>query len=88
MKNYFLTRKAKNALLKFVKNWTEGKSRAITLQDREMLAELMTCLDLFPDDLCEQLGVPGESTFGGVAGYIRDVLEEAGMGDPNRSLKV
>jgi hypothetical protein len=74
--------KIKNALLEFVKNWTEGTARAITDQDRKMLTELMTCLDPFPDDLCEQLGAPGKSTFGAVAEYIRDVLEEAGLGDP------
>ena len=74
--------KAKNALLEFVKNWTEDTARAITQQDHEMLAELKPCLDPFPDDLNEQLGVPGGSTFAEVAEYIRDVLEEAGLGDP------
>ena len=73
--------KPKHALLEFVTNWTEGAARAITQQDRKMLAELKTCLDPFPDDFGEQLGVPGGSTFGGVAEYIRDVLEEGGMGD-------
>lgn len=81
MKNYFVTRKAKNALLEFVENWTEGRARAVTQQDRRMLAGLMTCLDPFPDDLGGQLGVPGGSTFGEVASYIRDVLEEVGRGD-------
>ena len=81
MKNYFVTRKATNALLEFVKNWTEGTARAITQQDHEMLAELKPCLDPFPDDLGDQLGVPGESTFGGVAGYIQEVLEDSGLGD-------
>ncbi len=82
------TEKPKNALLEFVTNWTEGAARAITQMDYEMLAELMNCLDPFPDDLCEQLGVPGGSTFGEVAGYIRDVLGEGGLGDSMRSLKV
>lgn len=76
------TEKPKTALLEFVTNWTEGTARAITQRDYETLAELLTCLDPFPDDLSEQLGVPGGSTFGEVAGYIRDVLEEAGLGDP------
>jgi hypothetical protein len=82
------TRKTKSALLEFVRNWTEGTARAITQQDRKTLAESKPCLDPFPDDLGEQLGVAGGSTFGEVAGYICEVLEEAGMGDPNRSLKV
>ena len=73
--------KAKNALLDFVRNWTQSSARAITQQDRKMLAELLACLDPFPDDLGEQLGLPSGSGFGEVAEYIRDVLEEAGLGD-------
>ena len=75
------TMKAKTALLEFVTNWTQGTARVITHHDRKMLAELLTCLDPFPDDLGEQLGVPSGSSFSEVAGQIRDALEEAGMGE-------
>src|ERR1019366_5906726 len=75
------TMKTKNALLEFVTNWTQGSARAITQQDRKMLGDLKTCLDPFPDDLGEQLGVPRGSSFGGAVRYICEVLEEAGLGD-------
>lgn len=72
----------KNCLIDFVRNWTEGTARHITEKNREMLVEVSSCPNPFPDELAEEIGVPSGSTCGEVARQIRDVLEEAGLGDP------
>lgn len=68
----------KTALVIFTENWTQGAARAITDQDRKMLAELrLTCVpDPFPEDVGEEIGVPRGSSFGEVAGEIVGVVGE------------
>lgn len=68
----------KSDLIEFVKNWIEGTARAITVMDREMLVELLSCPAPFPDELGEEIGAPRGSTFGEVAGQIRDAWRKPG----------
>lgn len=60
----------------FLDTWAEGRARAITPQNTEMLNELIACPDLLDSDHCEQLDLPPNSTVGEAAKEVLELLDE------------